>query len=117
MASRIVITGAPGSAKTEFIERLKQNPAFSGFLFFDEVARQLLVDNPGIRNNWTAFHLEIYRRQDQQEQLAAGRSFVTDRGTLDGFAFHPDAIHAVGTTVEREYARYDLVIQDRKSVV
>lgn len=111
MVSRIVITGAPGSGKTEFIDRLKSNPEFAEFLFFEEIARQLLSENPDIRNDWTAFHLEIYRRQDAQERRAEGRSFVTDRGTLDGFAFHPETMNAIGTSIEQEYARYDLVIQ------
>lgn len=111
MVSRIVITGAPGSGKTEFIERLKSSSEFAEFLFFEEIARQLLSENPGIRSDWTAFHLEIYRRQDAQERLAEGRSFMTDRGTLDGFAFHPETMNVIGTSIEREYARYDVVIQ------
>lgn len=110
MVSRIVITGAPASGKTECVNRLKQNPAFEGFLFFDEIARRLLQENPEIRNDWLAFHLEIYRRQNERELSAAGRSFITDRGTLDAFAFHPSAIDAVGTTICREYLRYDLVV-------
>jgi predicted ATPase len=110
MATRIVITGAPASGKSEFVQRLKRRPDFSDFLFFDELARQLLSQNPDIRHDWMGFHLEIYRRQTEREQLAAGQSFVTDRGTLDAFAFHPEAMSAVGTTVEREYKRYDSVI-------
>jgi predicted ATPase len=111
MALRIVITGAPASGKSDFVERLKGVPAFAGFLFFDELARQLLVDNPDFRHDWMAFHLEIYRRQVDREAHVAGRSFVTDRGTLDAFAFHPEAMTAVGTTLLLEYARYDAVIQ------
>lgn len=109
MATRIVITGAPASGKSEFVERLKSQPAFSGFLFFDELARQLLIENPMIRQNWLGFHLEIYKRQSEREAEAAGQSFVTDRGTLDAFAFHFEAMQVVGTTIAREYARYDLV--------
>lgn len=110
MASRIVITGAPASGKSEFVERLKGVPAFAEFLFFDELARQLLTDNPDFRRDWLAFHLEIYRRQVDREARAAGRSFVTDRGSLDAFAFHPEAMIAAGTTLSAEYARYDAVI-------
>lgn len=110
MANRIVITGAPASGKTDFVERLKRRPEFSDFLFFDELARQLLSENPDIRHDWMGFHLEIYRRQTERELLAVGHSFVTDRGTLDAFAFHPEAMAVVGTTVDREYARYDSVV-------
>ncbi len=110
MVSRIVITGAPASGKTECVNRLNQHHAFAGYLFFDEIARLLLQENPDVRNDWMAFHLEIYRRQSEREKTAAGRSFITDRGTLDAFAFHPSAIDAVGTTISREYLRYDLVV-------
>lgn len=110
MVSRIVITGAPASGKSECINRLKQDPAFAAYLFFDEIARRLLQDNPHIRNDWMAFHLEIYRCQSEREKAEAGRSFITDRGTLDAFAFHPSAMDAVGTTISREYLRYDLVV-------
>jgi len=106
----MVITGAPASGKSDFVGRLKSVPAFAGFLFFDELARQLLIGNPGFRRHWMAFHLEIYRKQVDRETRANGRSFVTDRGTLDAFAFYPEAMTAVGTTLLQEYARYDAVI-------
>ena len=103
MATRIVITGAPASGKSDFVERLKGVPVFADFLFFDELARKLIIDNPDIRRDWMAFHQEIYRRQAERETRATGHSFVTDRGTLDAFAFHPEAMTAVGTTFQREY--------------
>ena len=36
---------------------------------------------------------------------------MTDRGTVDAFAFHPETMAEVGTTLEREYRRYSLVVQ------
>ncbi len=111
MTSRIVITGAPGSGKTEFLNRLRAYPELNGFAFFDELARQLLVENPSFRSHRREFHQEIYRRQVAREEAARGKSFVTDRGTVDAFAFHPETAQDVGTTITAEFQRYDLVIQ------
>ena len=108
---RIVLTGAPASGKTVFFDRLKTLPRFQDFVFFEETARLLLNENPGWREKWPEFHKEIYRRQVAQENALAGRSFITDRGTVDAFAFHPETMTEVGTTLEMEYARYDGAVQ------
>ncbi len=81
------------------------------FLFFDEVARRLLEENPDYRQDWGGFHREIYRRQVRQEHRAGERPFITDRGTADALAFHPETMTATGTTIEEEYRRYSAVIQ------
>ncbi len=107
----MVITGAPASGKTVFLERLKGVPELATFAFFDELARQLLIENPAYRTQRTEFHREIYRRQTRREDQLADQSFVSDRGTVDAFAFHPETLTLVGTTLEREYRRYDLVVQ------
>jgi len=108
---RLVITGAPASGKTVFWERLKNVPEFSGFVFFEELARRLLIETPSYRSRWAEFHREIYRRQVAREDAVIGRSFVTDRGTVDAFAFHPETVRDVSTTLETEYQRYTAVIQ------
>jgi predicted ATPase len=110
MIARVVITGAPGSGKTVCLEALKAEPRLSHFLFFDELARQLLARNPSYRTNRTEFHREIYRLQSERETAAAGRPFISDRGTVDAFAFHPETLTDVGTTLEQEYARYSAVV-------
>lgn len=107
----MVLTGAPGSGKTEFWSRLAGDPRFRGFLFFEELARKLLRENDAYRTDKTAFHLAIYRLQTQREDAAVGKPFVTDRGTVDAFAFHPETAAMVNTSVEQEYARYDRVVQ------
>ncbi len=94
-----------------FFERLRSDAAWSGFLFFEELARAILEEKPEYRKNWGAFHREIYRRQAIQEAAAAGSPFVTDRGTVDAFAFHPETLEQVSTTLEKEYRRYTAVIQ------
>jgi len=118
---RIVITGGPGSGKTEFFERLKTEKELDGFLFFEELARRILSENPAIRHHTAALHREIYQQQVSREEAAGSRSFITDRGTVDAFAFHPETMRDVGThpetmrdvgtTLEREYSRYTAVIQ------
>ena len=108
---RIVITGAPASAKTEFIERLKKNLELSHFVFLDELARVLLKENSDLRSHPIDLHCEIYHRQVAREYKLNGRPFISDRGTLDGFAFHQGSMEAIGTTSEKEYQRYTAVIQ------
>jgi len=108
---RIVITGAPASGKTDVLARLKAIPELAGVIFFDELARRLLEENPDFRDNWGAFHREIYRRQVEREKNTGDQPFITDRGTVDAFAFHPETMQDYHTTLEREYARYSAVIQ------
>ena len=108
---RIVITGAPASGKTVFFERLRVLPVFEDYLFFEELARKLLAEDPTYRERWTEFHREIYRRQLARENDAGERPFISDRGTVDAFAFHPETVTDVDTTIEREYRRYTAIVQ------
>jgi len=108
---RIVVTGGPGSGKTEFLERLKAEQALAQFVFFDELARAILSETPSIRHDKTTMHREIYRRQVEREEAAGEMPFITDRGTVDAFAFHPETMADVGTTLEVEYGRYSAVVQ------
>lgn len=107
----IVLTGAPASGKSEIFEQLKTLKTLDGFVFLEELARSLLKANPDYRKNWHQLHLDIYHRQTEREQALEQESFVTDRGTVDAFAFHPETAEAVNTTINREYGRYGLVIQ------
>ncbi|MFH1374335.1 MAG: AAA family ATPase [bacterium] len=111
MSHHIVITGAPASGKTEFLHRLKDHHSFCDFVFFDELARQLLLEDPQYRQDRRRFHSELYRRQVAREEHLGERPFITDRGTADAFAFHRETMHQVGTTLDREYRRYTAVVQ------
>ena len=110
MIPRIVITGAPASGKTEVFERLRLDPRYAAFTFFEELARRLLIDNPHYHTDRAAFHREIYHRQTAREDALKGTPFISDRGTVDAFAFHPETAADVGTTIEAEYNRYNHVI-------
>jgi predicted ATPase len=105
------MTGAPASGKSECWQRLQNEPQFDGFLFFEELARALLREDPAYRTDKDRWHTEIYRRQVAREAEASGKPFVTDRGTVDAFAFHPETVSLVHTSIEKEYERYDRVIQ------
>lgn len=111
MIPRIVITGAPASGKTTCFNRLQSEPAMSGFLFFEELARKILTETPHLRHHSDDFHRTIYELHVAREKAAGEKPFVTDRGSVDGFAFHPKSAAAVGTTIAREYSRYSSVIQ------
>ncbi|MFH2047945.1 MAG: AAA family ATPase [bacterium] len=107
----IVLTGAPASGKTACIEALKADLQFSDFIFLEELARKLLENNPEYRFHSDEFHREIYKQQIEREDRIKNKSFITDRGTLDGFSFCPHLMDAIGTTIENEYERYTAVIQ------
>ena len=111
MPAKIVITGGPGSGKTESLARLKDIPRYRKFVFLSELARKLLEEFPHYRHDITAFHKEIYRQQTERETKLGEQSFMTDRGTADAFAFHPETMSLVNTTLEAEYRRYSSVVQ------
>ena len=107
----IVLTGGPGSGKTETLKYLRTFEPLADFAFLEELARMLLESNPDYRQNWHQLHLDIYRQQTERETALGEQSFITDRGTVDAFAFHPETAKAVNTTINKEYDRYSLVIQ------
>jgi len=109
MSHRIVLTGAPSSGKSEFLNRLQKEAGFERFAFFEEMARSLLEENPGFRSNRSDFHRRIFVQQSAREDALEGGSFVSDRGTVDAFAFHPEMLTELGTSLDREYKRYTAV--------
>jgi predicted ATPase len=119
---RIVLTGGPGAGKTvvsaEIIRRYPDR-----FTLVPEAATQVYS---ALQTRWDRLDLEgrrdvqrrIYRHQREQEERAAAahpeRTLLLDRGTVDGAAYWPQGPDAywmdLGTTLERELARYDAVI-------
>ncbi len=70
-----------------------------------------MEENPAYRHDHSAFHREIYYLQTNRENQLKGKSFISDRGTVDAFAFHPETLAEVNTNINKEYDRYDNVIQ------
>lgn len=117
---KIVITGGPGGGKTtaldliqrEFRSRVKIVPEAATLLFEHGLRRE---ENP---ERQKMLQHGIYKMQlsleDTFHSLHSDRLLVCDRGTLDGLAYWPDGeadyFNRIGSTIEREIARYDAVI-------
>ncbi len=118
----IVLTGGPGSGKTAVSAALLAADPRQ-YALVPEAATQVYaalqtrwdrLDVPGRRD----VQRQIYRLQVEQEARVAGenpdKTLLLDRGTIDGSAYWPDGPEDywrdLGTTAEREMARYDAVI-------
>lgn len=119
---RIVLTGGPGAGKTALLELIRQSfcshvrvlPEAASIVFGGGFPREddLLCRRAAQR---AIFHV-------QRELESTGDSHnpaivLCDRGTVDGIAYWPGPVDefwsSVGTTLERELARYDAVIHLR----
>jgi predicted ATPase len=119
---RIVLTGGPGAGKTAVLELVRQYfcvhvrvlPESAGILFGGGFPRGL-----GLLQR-TAEQRAIYHVQCELETIAEASDHsaivLCDRGTVDGSAYWPGPgtlFEAVGSSREREFARYDTVIHLR----
>ncbi len=116
----VVLTGGPGAGKTAVLEVLQQEVC-SHVLVLPEVASMLWkggFPRHDTRSARRAAQRAISRVQIELQRLAieapATALIVCDRGTLDGLAYWPgdpaDYFDDLGTTRERELARYSTVI-------
>jgi predicted ATPase len=119
---RIVLTGGPCSGKTVLTSRLAALDPVR-FVRVPEAATQVY---DAMQTRWDRLteperrdvQRRIYRLQVAQEERMAAehpeRVLLLDRGTVDGAAYWPDGPeaywHDLGTTLERELARYDAVL-------
>jgi predicted ATPase len=117
---RIVLSGGPGGGKTtaadlfrrELGERVVVVPESATILFAGGFprAREFYA-----RRAAQAAIFQVQRNlEDVQSSLFPDRVLLCDRGTVDGAAYWPnhdqDFFEAMGTTLERELARYDAVV-------
>jgi predicted ATPase len=122
---RIVLTGGPGAGKTAILE-LARRQLHTKIDVLHEAAS--IVFGGGFPRHSEAFaraaaQRAIYHVQDELERVAledpahAAKVILCDRGTLDGLAYWPGApttfFADLGTTLERELARYHAVIHLR----
>lgn len=119
----IVITGGPGAGKTavlDIVSRMLNHhiavlPEAASLLFSGGFPRR---DHPAARR---AAQRAIFHVQHELEALAVEEGkvhcVICDRGTLDGLAYWPgpaeEFFSQLGTTKEREIARYSTVIHLR----
>ncbi len=118
---RVVLTGGPGAGKTAALEVIRQAfcehvvvlPEAAGILFTGGFPR---TQHPEHRR---AAQRAIYHVQRELEAATAAVQpavILCDRGTVDGRAYWPgpdDFWTQVGTTLEAELARYEVVIHLR----
>lgn len=117
---KVVLTGGPSAGKTTIANAIERS--FIGKTVKIPEAATILWQGGFFRSNnpkgITWQQKAIYQIQASHEEIFAlecpNRIFICDRGTLDGFAYWPedngDFFEANNTTLERELARYDLVI-------
>jgi predicted ATPase len=118
---RIVLTGGPGAGKTAVLELIRHGfcehvvilPESAGMLFAGGFPRNSddVVRRAGQR--------AIYHVQRELEHIAMAEApaiVLCDRGTIDGVAYWPgpgDFWQELGTSLDRELARYHAVIHLR----
>lgn len=117
---KIVLTGGPCAGKSTIADLVSR--AFDGRLLVVPESASLLFRGGFPRwpdeKSRGALQTAIYYVQSEMEAAyesnAGGLSLLLDRGTIDGAAYWPkgprDFFGAMGTTEERELARYDEVI-------
>src|SRR5687767_14336806 len=119
---RIVLTGGPGAGKTVVSRRLAAEQP-DRFVLVPETATQVYA---ALRTRWDRLDLpgrrEVQRRiyhlqVEQEDRLAcehSDRTLLLDRGTIDGAAYWPegpaDYWRDLGTAIDAELSRYDLVV-------
>lgn len=118
---KIVLTGGPCAGKTTLTQVISR--AYEQTTITVPEAASLLFSGGFPRWNEPvecrrAMQRAIYQVQKELEAAFtakhAGKVVVCDRGTLDGAAYWPEGVEdyfsSLGTTLEKELARYDLVI-------
>lgn len=126
---RIVLTGGPGAGKTVVSKDIAARHP-DRFVLVPEAATQVY---DALQTRWDRLTVDgrrdvqrkIYRLQiDQEDRTVAahpGKILLLDRGTIDGAAYWPegpaDYWRDVGSTLDRELARYDAVLWLQTSAV
>jgi predicted ATPase len=118
---KVAITGGPSGGKTTLIEALKKEYPSGQVKIVPEAASILYKGGfPRVKSYEGLFHAQraIYAVQREVEDLRCKiypqAVIVCDRGSIDALAYWPDGAEnffsVVGSTIEKEIARYDWVI-------
>lgn len=120
---KIVITGGPGAGKTAALEMARIR--FGEQVFVLPEAATILFHGGFPRKSTgpakKASQRSIYHIQRELEAVAVAESkssvILCDRGTVDSLAYWPgepdEFWNDVGSSLDKEYSRYDLVIHLR----
>lgn len=117
---RVVLTGGPGGGKTTAADLYRREigdevvivPEAATLLYLGGFPR---AGETGVRQatQRAIYHVQI-NLEDAQAAHYHSRTLLCDRGTVDGAAYWPgetsDFFTHLGTTFEKELARYDAVI-------
>jgi len=119
-APRVVFTGGPSGGKTSMIEVLLRHfgnkvvavPEAASILYNGGFPRKPGAVN--MRHIQRAIYYVVRELEDLMTDIEPEKVSLCDRGTLDGMAYWPRPragfLESVGTTLEKELARYDIVI-------
>lgn len=117
---RVVFTGGPSAGKTSIIEILLRRytpkvcavPEAATILYSGGFPR--IKDDIAMQHIQRAIYFTIKELEDMYASMEKAPIYLCDRGTLDGIAYWPKSaekgfIESVGTTIEDEIKRYDVV--------
>lgn len=119
---RVVLTGGPGAGKTALLELIRQSfcahvkvlPEAAGVVFGGGFPRE---NDDGCRRAAQRAIFHIQRELEAVGDVHNPAIVLCDRGTVDGVAYWPGPAEefwaAVGTTLDREFSRYDAVLHLR----
>jgi len=119
---RVVLTGGPGAGKTAVLELIRQSfcehvkvlPEAAGVVFGGGFPRE---DDAECKRAAQRAIFYVQRELEATGDTHNPTIVLCDRGTLDGLAYWPgsadDFCSSVGTTINKELARYDAVIHLR----
>ncbi|MBU2573143.1 MAG: ATP-binding protein [Elusimicrobia bacterium] len=120
---RIVFTGGPSGGKTSIIEIVQRRfgaetaavPEAATVLYGGGFPRP--QGDPAMRHIQRAIYFTVRELEDMAFTLDGSKIFLCDRGTLDGMAYwpagEPDFLASVGSALEKELSRYDILIHLR----
>lgn len=120
---RVVFTGGPSGGKSSVIEILQRNfgrkvaavPEAATILYGGGFPRT--PGHESMRHIQRAIYYVVRELEDMTASAGDAPVMLCDRGTLDGMAYWPQDgqgfLESLGTTMERELGRYDMVLHLR----
>lgn len=121
---RIVFTGGPSGGKTSIIEIVQRHygnkvvsvPEAASILYGGGFPRR--PGDTAMQYIQRAIYFTVRELEDMSSALDDAKVYLCDRGTMDNIAYWPKSarqsfLESVGSSLEKEVARYDMVIHLR----